>query len=267
MNASEPTLHLALPVRAPFPWTALLGYFATRLIEGVEVIADGAYRRVEAGAVVRVDHDAAAAQLIVTGHGLAADAARRRVERLFVPQHDGTAIAAALGIDPLLAPRLARCPGFRPPGCWSPFELAVRTLLGQQVTVAAARTLTARLVARCGALTPAAIVSADLSALGMPGARVAAIRAFADAVARGDVDLDAPWPALDAQLAGLRGFGPWTRAYLAIRLGRDGDALPDSDIGLLRAAGVATPRALRARAEAWRPYRGHAATLLWAVAP
>src|SRR3546814_14800942 len=90
----------------------------------------------------------------------------------------------------------------------------------------------------------------------MPGKRIAAIRGFAAAVARDEVRLDSrSWPDLDRELAALPGFGPWTRAYLAIRLGRDPDAFPDSDIGLLRAAGVATPRELRQPAEAWRPYR------------
>src|SRR3546814_7758393 len=97
----------------------------------------------------------------------------------------------------------------------------------------------------------------------MPGKRIAAIRGFAAAVARDEVRLDSrSWPDLDRELAALPGFGPWTRSYLAIRLGRDPDAFPDSDIGLLRAAGVATPRELRQLAEAWRPYRGPAGTVL-----
>ena len=143
----------------------------------------------------------------------------------------------------------------------------MRTLVGQQVTVVAARTLTARLLARCGELTPERVVAANLDQLGMPGKRVAAIRGFAEAVASGDIDLAADWSALNERLSRQPGFGPWTRGYLAIRLGRDLDAFPDSDIGLLRAANVETPKALRELAEAWRPYRGHAATLLWAVAP
>jgi DNA-3-methyladenine glycosylase II len=267
MNESAP-LHFTLAVRTPFPWTALLRYFDTRLIDGFETVSDDAYERRGPDYRLRVTFDAARTALVVEAQGLTRDDAQHRVERLFTPQHDGAAVEAALAREPLFAPRIARCPGFRPLGCWSPFELCVRTLIGQQVTVAAARTLTARLVARCGELTPSAIAGADLSALGMPGKRVDAIRAFAEAVWAGDIRLDGgAWPTLDCRLSRQPGFGPWTRAYLAIRLGRDVDALPDSDIGLLRAAGVATPRELRALAEAWRPYRGHAATLLWAVAP
>ncbi|WP_028081995.1 AlkA N-terminal domain-containing protein [Solimonas soli] len=260
-------MRFAIAARAPFPWPALLAYLDMRLIDGYERIADACYERRGEGYALRVRHDARRGALQVEAQGMTRAAARARVEPLFSPRHDGHAIDAALARDALLAPRIARCPGFRPLGCWSAFELCLRTVIGQQVTVAAARTLMARLLARCGEPTPARVAAANLDALGMPGARVAAIRAFAAAVAAGDIALDAAWPALNERLSRQPGFGPWTRAYLAIRLGRDADAFPDSDIGLLRAAGIATPKALRARAEAWRPYRGHAATLLWALAP
>ncbi|MGH8447601.1 MAG: DNA-3-methyladenine glycosylase 2 [Solimonas sp.] len=260
--------HFAIAVRRPFPWPALLGYFDTRLIDGFESIGDSRYRRRGSGYELSVGYDETRGELQVESQGLALADARARVERLFSPQHDGRDIEAALAVHPLFAARIARSPGFRPLGCWSPFELCVRTLIGQQVTVVAARTLTARLVERCGELTPASVAAGHLDALGMPGKRVAAIRGFAEAVWSGDIRLDGgSWAELDCRLSRQPGFGPWTRAYLAIRLGRDADALPDSDIGLLRAVGVDTPKALRTLAEAWRPYRGHAATLLWAVAP
>lgn len=269
MNRAETARQLSfeIAVRKPFPWLALLAYFASRLIEGFETIESNGYTRIDRDHDLNVRYDERRGVLTVTAHGLSAADARERVTQLFLPQHDGIEIEAALARSPLLASRIARCPGFRPLGCWSPFELCVRTLIGQQVTVAAARTLLKRLIARCGELTPTAVTHADLDQLGMPGKRVAAIRIFAEAVASGDIALDDAWPQLDARLARQPGFGPWTRAYLAIRLGRDADAFPDSDIGLLRAAGVATPRELRQLAEAWRPYRGHAATLLWAVSP
>nr|WP_277817200.1 AlkA N-terminal domain-containing protein [Solimonas terrae] len=256
-----------MAVRQPFPWPALLGYFESRLIEGFETIDAAGYTRCERALRLQVGYDAADGRLDVVAAGLSRSEAEARVVQLFRPQHDGRVIEAALARSPALAARIAACPGFRPLGCWSAFELCIRTLIGQQVTVAAARTLLKRLIARCGELTPAAVVRADLEQLGMPGKRVAAIRGFAAAVADGDLALDQPWTRLEARLARQPGFGPWTRAYLAIRLGRNDDAFPDTDIGLLRAAGVATPRELRELAEAWRPYRGHAATLLWAVAP
>ncbi|MFT4047350.1 MAG: AlkA N-terminal domain-containing protein [Solimonas sp.] len=261
------TLRFTIAVRQPFPWNELLGYFTTRLIDGAETVGAGCYQRHGPDHTMRIGYDAAQSALVVEARGLSRDIAQANAERLFTPQHDGRAIEAALKRRPVLASRIKRCPGFRPLGCWSSFELCVRTLVGQQVTVVAARTLTARLLARCGEPTPERIVAANLDQLGMPGKRVAAIRGFAEAVANGDIDLAADWSTLNERLSRQPGFGPWTRGYLAIRLGRDLDAFPDNDIGLLRAANVETPKALRELAEAWRPYRGYAATLLWAVAP
>jgi 3-methyladenine DNA glycosylase/8-oxoguanine DNA glycosylase len=153
----------------------------------------------------------------------------------------------------------------RPLGAWSPFELCVRTILGQQVTVAAAGTLMRRLVERCGTVTPECVADADFAAIGMPGKRVDTIRSFARAVGDGRVDFARPWADIEAALQGLPGFGPWTRAYLAIRLGRDPDAFPETDLGLIRAAQVSSPVQLLALADGWRPYRAYAATYLWAV--
>jgi DNA-3-methyladenine glycosylase II len=109
-------------------------------------------------------------------------------------------------------------------------------------------------------------LSADLDKIGMPAKRVETIRALARAVLEHEVDLEAPWSQLDSQLQRVPGFGPWTRAYLAIRLGREPDALPASDLGLIRAAHVDSAKALLQLAESWRPYRSYAATYLWAVA-
>jgi 3-methyladenine DNA glycosylase/8-oxoguanine DNA glycosylase len=132
--------------------------------------------------------------------------------------------------------------------------------------VAAARTLTQRIVQRCGELTPEQLLECDLGNIGMPGKRVQTLRALAHAVAEQRVQLQQPWPQVDAALQALPGFGPWTRAYLAIRLGREPDAFPQTDLGLMRATQAASPKALLALAEAWRPYRAYAATYLWSVA-
>jgi 3-methyladenine DNA glycosylase/8-oxoguanine DNA glycosylase len=101
--------------------------------------------------------------------------------------------------------------------------------------------------------------------MGMPGKRVASIQGLARAIIEERIRLSDPWPALDAALATLGGFGPWTRSYLGIRLGRDPDAFAQSDLGLIRAAGASSPAELLRMAEAWRPYRAHAATYLWSV--
>lgn len=101
----------------------------------------------------------------------------------------------------------------------------------------------------------------------MPGRRIQSIRTLAERAAAGDIPWSAPWPDLREALARIPGWGPWTLAYLAIRLGRDLDAFPSSDLGLLRAAGCRTPQELEARAEAWRPLRGWAAACLWMSPP
>lgn len=242
----------------------LLGYLAARLTPGLERVEGARYRR-------RVGSDVLTVSLAPGGdalwlHGPHDAAARARVAALFDVGADLDAPAAALGRDPLLRARIARAPGLRPLGAWSPFELCVRTIVGQQVTVAAAGTLMGRLVERCGgALAPDALAGTDLGGVGMPGRRVATVAALARAVAEGRLDLTAPWAEIHAGLRAIPGVGPWTRDYLAIRLGRDPDALPAGDLGLQRAAGVASERALLARAEPWRPFRALAATYLWVV--
>jgi 3-methyladenine DNA glycosylase/8-oxoguanine DNA glycosylase len=190
-----------------------------------------------------------------------------RIARLFVSDHDAALIDAHLLQDERLRPFVMACPGLRPLGTWSAFELCCRTVLGQQVTVAAANTLMRRLSERCGILTAQSVLDADLTRLGMPGTRVATLQTFARAVLEGAIDFSSRWSEIDAALATLPGFGPWTRAYLAIRLGRDADAFPASDIGLLRASGATSSAELLAWADAWRPYRAFAAAYLWMSAP
>ena len=185
-----------------------------------------------------------------------------RVSRIFRPHLCTKAIYKQL--LPHL-PVLAKTMGFRPLGCWDPFELCLRTIIGQQVTVAAANTIMGRLIERCGQLTPEAVIAADLRNMGMPGARVATLVSLASAIVDGDLDPSMPWPELNDALLKLRGIGPWTCAYLAIRLGMDDDAFPQTDVGLIRAAKSDSAKALLASAEQWRPYRAYAAVGLWAL--
>ncbi|EAR22842.1 DNA-3-methyladenine glycosylase family protein [Nitrococcus mobilis] len=249
----------------PFPWAALLGYLDARLIPGAERIVDDGYERRHNGATVRVTYHAGGKCLRITADdAVCGDEITVRVIRLFDTGQDTRAVDRQLRACPLLRPRVDRMPGLRPLGCWCPFELCVRTVVGQQVSVAAAATLMRRLAERCGELSPAALCAADLDAIGMPGRRVATLRRLAEAVATGELALEhADWAAIDAGLSRLPGIGPWTRAYLAIRLGRQPDILPETDLGLLRAAGAASPTVLRALSQRWRPYRAHAATYLW----
>jgi len=184
--------------------------------------------------------------------------------------------------DPLLAPLVRRRPGLRIPGVWDPFECAVRAVIGQQVSVAAGRTIVARLVARLGqpvsggvdGLThlfpsPADIASADLDGLGLPRARAGALRALGTAVA-GGLDLTGPAEEVIESLAALPGIGAWTAQYVALRALGEPDVLPAADLVLRRAASPKheplTARELEVRAEAWRPWRSYATLHLWRAA-
>lgn len=259
-------LDLELPVRAPFPWEHLLVYLGHRLVPGCESVADGEYRRRSAGTDLRIGFDARAARLRVRATtDLSAPELTRRIAELFATDYDARTVSKHFARAPELARRVQAVPGMRPVGAWSAFELCVRTVIGQQVTVAAARTLMQRIAQRCGELTPGRLLECDLSNVGMPGRRVQTLLELARAVVEGRVKFGQPWTQVDASLQTLPGFGPWTRAYLAIRLGREPDAFPETDLGLVRAAQVDSPKALLARAEAWRPYRAYAATYLWSV--
>jgi DNA-3-methyladenine glycosylase II len=229
-----------LPVREPYDWERVLDWLGTRAIPGLESVADGVYRRGDI-AVERVDG----------GISVRGETDPALVARVFDTEHD----PAALGHDPLFA----RAPGIRVPGAWSGWELAVRAVLGQQVSVAGARKTAEKLVAMCGIdgcfPTPEAVVDGELP--GMPASRARALRALAGAVA-GGLRLDPPLDivATRAALLALPGIGPWTVEYVAMRALRDPDAWPGSDLWLRRAA---TP----VEAERWRPWRAYAAMVVW----
>lgn len=281
----------ALPFAPPFDWDALLGFLAARAIPGVEAVEAGRYRRRfaigAARGVVGVSLAEEASSLVVTIEGdRSVDAAvLARVRTLFDLDADSAAIDARLAQDPLLRARVRARPGVRVPGAWDGFEIAVRAVLGQQISVTGATTIAGRLVAACGETigtadavcgrvfpTPEAVARADLSAIGVTRARAAALRALG-AAASADPSLFAPGPDLDAAIAklvALPGIGPWTAHYVAMRALRQPDAFPASDLGLLRALASGdvrpTPAALAARAERWRPYRAYAALRLWTQA-
>ena len=269
----------------------MLGYLALRAIPGVEVVAGGIYRRTVvvdgAPGVIEVarggdDHLLMGARL-PHRDGLAE--AARRVRRIFGLDADLDAARAALAGDPVIGPLLAARPGLRVPGTWDPYEIGVRAIVGQQVTVAGASTLAGRLVERHGkrlpgpagpGLThtfppPSTLAEGDLDGIGLTRARARAISAFAAAVAADRVRLDAsvPLDELVGAIAGVPGVGPWTAQYVALRMGQP-DALPASDLGLRRAladpaASSVLPSAadVTVRAGAWRPWRALAAVHLW----
>jgi 3-methyladenine DNA glycosylase/8-oxoguanine DNA glycosylase len=165
----------------------------------------------------------------------------------------------------MLKPVVSKNAGLRLPGCWDPFELAVRAVLGQQVTVKGASTLAARLVESFGSPKPAVLADADLTRIGLTKARSESLRALSRAMADGRLRFDgsSPTPDVIAQLCELPGVGAWTANYIAMRALGDPDAFPASDLGLLKAAGISSARRLEEMAEGWRPWRSYAALYLW----
>ena len=273
---------LTLAYRPPLGLAELLAFLRARAIPGVERVDDVSYARTIAGGTLEVRDDAARSRLCVTVradrstdlYGVAA-----RVRSLFDLDADPAAIMLHLARDPALARHLR--PGLRVPGAWDGFELAVRAVLVQQVSVAGATTLAGRLVARFGERvastaelthlfpTPAVIAEADVAAIGLPRARASAIKALARAVASGAIDLRGgrELEATLAALVALPGFGPWTASYVAMRAARDPDAFPGGDLGLRKALArggeLPSVRELALRAEPWRPWRAYAAMALW----
>lgn len=282
---------LPLPYRPPYDWPAILAYLGGRAIPGVEVVTADAYARtVFLGgrpgivSVMRGRGDALVATVDHPDPAILPDVLAR-LRPMFDCDADPAVIAAALSHDPDLAPLVAERPGLRVPGAWDGFEIAVRAILGQQVSVNAATRLAGRLVSAFGEPvlperaaaglthlfpTPDRLLDANVAAtLGMPGARGRAIRALA-AEAHAHPDLFARGRGLDPAVAALRamsGIGEWTAQYIALRALREPDALPAADLALLRSldtgSGRPTPAQLLVRADAWRPWRAYAAVHLW----
>jgi AraC family transcriptional regulator, regulatory protein of adaptative response / DNA-3-methyladenine glycosylase II len=285
-------ISLLLRYRPPYDWPAMLGFLRARAIAGVESVAGDVYRRTigldgQQGTVTVQPAAGNALQATVRFPTLSAlPQIIARLRRVFDLAADPDAIALQLVKDPALAPLVAARPGLRVPGAWDGFELAVRAVLGQQITVPGAIRLAGALVARFGeelrepdgALTrvfpdPAVLAGVDPASLGMPRSRGVALLAVAAAVVA-DPHIFAAGRGLEeavAQLRVLPGIGEWTAQYIAMRQLREPDAFPAADIGLMRAMADSeglrpTASALLARAETWRPWRAYAAQHLWASA-
>ena len=279
---------LRLAYRPPFDWESIAGYFALRATPGVEAVDDNGYCRTisldgQSGRIrIRpVPGESALLLSVVFPDSRVLFQIVERVRRMFDLTADPEDIAGHLFRDAALAGVVSAHPGLRLPGAWDGFELAVRAILGQQVTVKGASTLAGRLAAAFGDRlptadgpailfpTPAALAEADVARIGLPKARARTIRALAEAVASGDVVFDgASDPAtLERRLTALPGIGSWTAQYVAMRALNEPDAFPAADLGLIRSAvalGIATDaKDLARRAEAWRPWRAYAAQYLW----
>ena len=284
---------LRLGYRPPYDFTAMLDFLRGRALPGVENVDADSYSRVigngdSAGwlRVSRWEGDAETHALELQLHGV--DPAQllgivNRLRRMFDLDADPQAIAKALSADARLRPLLKKNPGLRLPSGWDGFEIAVRAVVGQQVSVAAARTLTARLAQHHGTTlatpfepglthlfpTPEALVDVDLTRIGLTRARASTISGLSRALLEGRVDFQPERTLEDftARWVALPGIGPWTANYIALRATGHPDAFPADDLVLQKAVPTdgsrMTARVLSARAEAWRPWRAYAVIQLW----
>jgi AraC family transcriptional regulator of adaptative response / DNA-3-methyladenine glycosylase II len=284
VESAPGALSLRLSYRPPLPARPVMRFLQARAIPGVEAVDGSTYRR-----TIRFGSGHATIELTPEeGHvvmrlrtedvgPLAGIVHRSRT--LFDLDADPELIGRHLARSPLLRPLVRGQPGLRLPGSFDGFELAVRAILGQQVSVAAATTAAGRFVAMLGEAvgeagkspyllfpTPQAVAAADLSRLGVPARRRATITALASAAADGTLHLDGSEdPRITRQhLLELPGIGPWTAEYIAMRALRDPDAFPSTDLGIRRAlADLGATRSARATAGEWRPWRAYAAMYLW----
>lgn len=269
------TVSLRLPARPPFDATGLFRFFADHAVPGLEQGDDARFRRRlrlpggEADIDVRADPDRIGLLLSARLTRLAdLPALTARVRRMFDLDADAVAIDAALRRDPDLAPLVAAVPGIRIAGSADPEEALFRTLVGQQISVVAARTVLGRIVTHFGAFpTAAQLAEHGEEVLRGPAARIAAIRDTATAVAAGDLRLDPSTPAAEfrAALLARPGIGPWTAEYLAMRALGHPDAFPATDLVLRQSmAALGIPAS---RPAAWSPWRSYAALHLWRARP
>lgn len=282
---------LRLGYRPPYDFPALLGFLRVRALPGVESVGEGSYARSidAAGSDAWLRASAwpgSAPALRLELHGVPASRMHSvvvNIRRMFDLDADPQVIAATLSDDVVLEPLCRANPGLRIPGGWDGFETAVRAVLGQQVSVAAARTLAVRLVEAFGQRrsispeagidclfpAPEALADADLSRIGLTRSRAETIRAVAHAVLDGRVDFS-PGSTLDdfvARWVNVPGIGPWTAQYIALRALGHPDAFPSGDLVLRRTASTTevalSDGELEKRAQTWRPWRGYAVMQLW----
>jgi AraC family transcriptional regulator, regulatory protein of adaptative response / DNA-3-methyladenine glycosylase II len=295
-TSDEPSVELRLAYAPPYDFAAMLEFLGPRAIPGVEAVQDGEYTRAfrlgDAFGSFSVRDCPEDAQLVARircsdieplGQVVA------RMRRLFDLDADSRSIDAQLSLDPLMAARVRARPGVRVPGAWDHFELAVRAVLGQQVSVSAATTFAARITAQYGTALPESarmpgavptrlfaepgtLARADFAGIGLTGARIATLQALARAVCSDEQCLQ-PAASLEqsvTKLCALPGIGPWTAQYIAMRALREPDALPVGDLGLVRALfGSDSTRArvpaaqMELRTQVFRPFRAYACLRLW----
>jgi AraC family transcriptional regulator of adaptative response / DNA-3-methyladenine glycosylase II len=264
----------------------MLNFLGPRATPGVEAVASGMYRRsislngLSGYFEVSLDEKNDALSVRVQfGDPRSLFSIVERVRGMFDLNADWFIIGQTLRKDPELRRRIDSNPGLRVPGCWDTFELAVRAILGQQVSVKAATTFAARLVSKFGRAFSStnsvthlfpnadALADAELTSIGLTRARAESIRALARAACEGELTFSqvVDSTAFLERLCEVPGIGKWTAQYVAMRALREPDAFPSGDLGLLRALDGASSRELERRAEAWRPWRAYAAICLWSA--
>ena len=276
------SITLRLPARPPFDGPGLLRFFADHAVTGLETADDAAFER-----VARLPHGAAHVRITLDGDSAISCTARldsvadlstlvSRVRRLFDLDADSVAIDAALGADDVLAPLVAGLPGIRVPGTLDAEETLFRTLVGQQISVAAARTVLGTLVRDLG--NGSFPTAEDFALRGRdvlrgPASRISTIVGAGEAILDGRVRLDVGMPVdeFTAQLTALPGIGPWTAGYLAMRVLGNPDTLLTSDLVILQSAAAlglpSSARELARHGERWAPWRSYAGLHLWRARP
>jgi AraC family transcriptional regulator, regulatory protein of adaptative response / DNA-3-methyladenine glycosylase II len=283
-SQAENQYFFRLRFRPPYHWDGMLSFLAKRAIPGVEVVEDGIYRRSvslngrRGYFEVSLDEERnALAVRIQFGDPCVLFLITERIRAMFDLNADWTDIARTLRSDSALAERICKTPGLRVPGCWDGFELAIRAIIGQQISVPAATGLAGRVARAFGEpFSPAAKLShlfpmpqvlaeADLTKAGLTKRRAETVRTLAREVCAGTIRFDGIINSEDflARLCDIPGIGKWTAQYVAMRALGEPDALPTGDIGLLRVLALKNAQELEHRSEAWRPWRAYATIYLW----
>lgn len=280
-------IKIRLDYRPPFDWPALLSYLDYRAIPGVESVEGGIYSRTialgTAKGILELRHNQAATSISARfdlDQPVSIAAAVRRVRDITDIDCRPDALLAGLGKDPLIGPLILVSQGVRVPGCWDVFELTLRAIFGQQISVVAAGTMLGRLTASYGTKigresgvekpylvfpAPEQILGQDLQKIGLTKSRAQTVLRVAEAFSEDSNFVHPSMPVDEAlkRLQSIRGIGDWTAQYVALRALRAPDAFPAADLGLLRAVKTDSARELSQMAESWRPWRGYAAILLW----
>lgn len=262
---------LQIRLTQPYDWVHWLGFMRSRSIEGIEQVDGDSYQRTTEQGFLKINRiNMTVVSVEFTNHEGALAEDYQQVKKLLdadapVATIEARLVDAGLGI-------VARQPGLRVPGCWDRFELAVRAIVGQQVSVAGARTVLGRIVRRFGTErsdgkynfpSPEQLAQAETIDLNMPRSRANSLIALSRQVAEGDLDLSGDIEAVKQQLLDLPGIGPWTVGYIAMRALGDPDAMPHNDLALVNAWKTLSDQPLMEAAKQWQPWRAYAAMHLW----